>query len=133
MAVLFGVDPGPRPGLALKIDLVYATMWLQSPAELYQLIHEHRPDWVALELFARSNRINPVMIATMEAVGGVKGVCSALSITCYGQRPQERTSFIRDAQKYLLPGSAPHERDALAHLLLREHLIRNDGNLKGNR
>ena len=122
--VLMGVDPGPRPGLALKIATSYHTMWLQTPDELYKLIHDHRPDWVALELFARSNRIDRNMIETMQCVGGVQGVCAANSIILYSQRPQERRSFIRDAQQHLVPGHAPHERDALAHLLLREHMLK---------
>lgn len=125
------VDPGPKPGLAFKLDGKYHTMWCQSPAELYETLKTMQPDWVALELFSRSNRIDANMIKTMECVGGVQSLCVYMGVVCHEQRPGQQRSFLVDGKPFLLPGAAPHEKDALAHLLLREHLIRNDGNFKG--
>lgn len=127
--VLMGVDAGPRPGVATKVGGRYLTVTCESMSEALVMIQDTMPAALGLELFARSNRIDSNMIATMESVGSIKATCILLNIPCFTARPQQRKSYILDAKPLLPAGASPHERDALAHLLFLEDKIK-DGRIK---
>lgn len=118
--LLMAIDPGPHIGVALSIDGEISTMTLLDPKELWQLIRDSKPNMLAFETFFTGNRVDANMIHTIELVGSLRGICHVLDIPAYGQQPQARKSFMDEAKVLLGPGhsTTPHERDALAHLLL---------------
>lgn len=126
MTVLMGIDPGPHIGIAVKINYDYHTATVTDPKELWDMLSQYRPDHVAYENFFTGGRIDTNMIRTMEIVGSIRAVCHVFGIPAHLQQPQQRRGFILDARKILTGqiGKMPHDEDALAHLLLLEHRIK---------
>lgn len=120
--ILVGVDPGPTPGFAVKIEGLYATATYDSPSALYVAIKALDPanTKLAVENFHRSNKIDTYMIATMECVGGVKACCIVLGIPFVTQTPGHQQAWYPDAKKHLSRGVTLHEQSALGHLMLFE-------------
>lgn len=121
--IYMAIDPGGSTGVALKIGAVYQTTTITHAPDLWKLIYEHKPDVIAVEAFATDHMISRHGIHTIEIVGGVKALCSALGIAIHVHTPQFRKAFMEPAQKslYAVSGKTVHETDALAHLLRLEH------------
>lgn len=119
------IDPGVSTGVAVRLpdnSILTATMDRKMLLSFFKDSGAKITD-LALEKFARSNRIDTNMIHTMENVGIVIGVCHVLGIKRHDHVPQERYSFMDEAEAILDAKGAQytqHEHDALAHLLLLE-------------
>lgn len=125
--LLVAIDPGVSTGLAIKSDETYVTNTITDYSELWDLL-KSKPDKVAFESFSTGGMVNKYMLHTIELVGSIRGICYVYQIPHYGQTPQARYPFLTDAQALLnsiSDGShTPHEKDALAHLLLLEYRIK---------
>ena len=126
MAVYMAVDPGGHNGVAVNIDGMYHTCTIMQPKELWDLISQFKPEKIAYETFSTGGLIDRNMNETIQLVGSIKGICHVLGIDSYPQPPQSRKAFLERAQAILKNerNKTIHERDALAHLLLLEHLLK---------
>jgi hypothetical protein len=133
--ILCGIDPGVNNGFALKLPTGYITTTFRDQHELWDTLRLAHPSAVAVEAFHTGNRVDPVIIHTIEIVGSIRGICHVLHIKCFGQMPQARKSYVPDAKALFAKvyGRKPvmtkdkddHEVSALSHLLCLEERIAN--------
>lgn len=125
------VDPGVSTGIAARLPDGTVLTGTYTTQEMWEFFRRWGPlmQHVAVEIFKRSNRIDPNMILTMENVGGVKAMCAMFPNVkkLWLHDNQSRKSFLSEADGLLRAKGeryTEHEKDALAHLLLLEYDLR---------
>lgn len=123
------IDPGPHTGFAVKLPAGgYMTATFMDIKQVWDLIADNKPEHVAVERFSTGSMVDGNMLVTIRQHGSIQGICHVLNIKVHEFQPQQRKSFVPEAIEMLnaqrRPGDwTPHERDALAHLLLLEYVL----------
>lgn len=141
---VIAIDPGRSIGVAIHtgernivsseenitVPDQYNTHVLHDPHELYSLITLCAPSLktVVYEDFNTPGLISSDGIYTVRLIGAIECLCWKLGIRTILQFPPERKQFIHVARAMLKDANKKfedHELDALAHLLVYEHRVRN--------
>lgn len=134
---ILSIDPGGTTGIAMRVDTIESrgrpassaggvirTTILKTLNELASLIGDTmRWEAVVCEQFATSDRISKYGLYTVELVGCVRAMCYDRGYRLYIHNPQDRISWLEDADELLKlthKKHVIHEKDALSHLLAFE-------------
>lgn len=122
---MIAIDPGVNIGLAMReTDGTLNLHTTREPDMLWDLLKVPKIEGVIVEKFATAGRLSKYGLYTIEIVGGVKALCYSMGIPLWIQIPQFRYRMLTEARKYTKQADTHHAIDALAHLLVREDMIK---------
>lgn len=110
--------------MAFRLEGELHTIAVTTNDEVLKMIR--KMEFVVFEQFATSGRLSSPGLATIMLCGMIVGWCKALKIPYEAAIPQNRYTFMKEAQGavggLIVPSNvAKHEVDALAHLLAWEY------------
>lgn len=117
--------------MAFRLEGELHTIAVTTNNEVLKMIR--KMEFVVFEQFATSGRLSSPGLATIMLCGEIVGWCKANKIPYEAAIPQNRYTFMKEAQGAVGPDGlimpsnvAKHEVDALAHLLAWEYRHRDD-------